>query len=887
MFSRSSVIALMLGLSVAGCTCSREPPAQMTLKQETEACQRDEECATGLCEGAPATQPVCRRKCADGCKAQEVCTQLTPLRYACVADRGGLCQACQLDTDCPYPSDKCIVVNGENVCGRDCAFDQTCPTSYRCLNGVGSDGRAKAQQCTPSSGSCECTAANQGQTISCMNQNGFGTCSGSRTCDGVMGYTMCSAETPIAETCNAKDDDCDGQVDEGLPTVTCGLGQCQRTVPSCADGGTFVCTPGDAGVELCNGLDDDCDGTPDNGISLQSDVTNCGRCGNACMVANATPRCLAGQCEIGQCTAPFDDCNGRLTDGCEENTQTSVNHCGMCGRRCVATNATSSCAAGQCTFTCNPGFFDLDTDANNGCEYQCTFTSAVDLPDVAFVDANCDGMDGEVGNGVFVSLTGDDTNPGTREDPVLTIDEGIRKAVSQNKRDVYVSSGAFTGPLVITNLAGKNIAGGYQPTALRWTRASTNTTVVAGGNPALVIADAGVAVDAGVMVQFVQFRSDNATGVAANGNGNSSYGGRIVRSTGVRLELVQLRAGNGVAGRDGTVGAGGDDGNPGSVGVAGNVYDTTGVFGVGLCTGTAAWPTGAPGGSSTCGKPGGRGGIPGWSHNYSGTASDGNPFPMGRTGLNGVSGSSAGAGSNGNSSESASYRTAEPQQAGTAGAPGIDGANASAAAAIGALSIAGYLAPVTPLATNGTSGEGGGGGGGGGGGCTLFCPLGVCVGCRCYSYGSAGGGGGSGGCFGARGQSGGAGGASIGLVLFDAQVTARQLTVTTGSGGNGGRGAAGGAGGLRGLGRGSTHDEGAQGVSRIGGRGGDGGRGGRGGHGAGGAGGPVIGVARDGASVINTTQVTYSQPGTAGIGGSAEPGANVGPTAQTFQLRAF
>ncbi|MDP3498794.1 MAG: hypothetical protein Q8S33_00620 [Myxococcales bacterium] len=886
MFSRSSVIALMLGLSVAGCTCSREPPAQMTLKQETEACQRDEECATGLCEGAPATQPVCRRKCADGCKAQEVCTQLTPLRYACVADRGGLCQACQLDTDCPYPSDKCIVVNGENVCGRDCAFDQTCPTSYRCLNGVGSDGRAKAQQCTPSSGSCECTAANQGQTISCMNQNGFGTCSGSRTCDGVMGYTMCSAETPIAETCNAKDDDCDGQVDEGLPTVTCGLGQCQRTVPSCADGGTFVCTPGDAGVELCNGLDDDCDGTPDNGISLQSDVTNCGRCGNACMVANATPRCLAGQCEIGQCTAPFDDCNGRLTDGCEENTQTSVNHCGMCGRRCVATNATSSCAAGQCTFTCNPGFFDLDTDANNGCEYQCTFTSAVDLPDVAFVDANCDGMDGEVGNGVFVSLTGDDTNPGTREDPVLTIDEGIRKAVSQNKRDVYVSSGAFTGPLVITNLAGKNIAGGYQPTALRWTRASTNTTVVAGGNPALVIADAGVAVDAGVMVQFVQFRSDNATGVAANGNGNSSYGGRIVRSTGVRLELVQLRAGNGVAGRDGTPGADGDNGNSGSVGVAGNLYDTTNFLGFGVCGGTATWPSGGAGGSSTCGKPGGRGGIPGWSHNYSGNASDGIAFPIGRTGINGVSGSSAGAGSNGNSSPSASFTIAEPQQAGTTGANGTDGANASVAAAIGTLSIAGYLAPPPPLGLSGTSGEGGGGGGGGGGGCTRECIAFVCY-CKCYTYGSAGGGGGSGGCFGARGQSGGAGGASIGLVLFDAQVTARQLTVTTGSGGNGGRGAAGGAGGLRGLGRGSTHDEGAQGVSRIGGRGGDGGRGGRGGHGAGGAGGPVIGVARDGASVINTTQVTYSQPGTAGIGGSAEPGANVGPTAQTFQLRAF
>ncbi|MDP1917716.1 MAG: hypothetical protein Q8L14_15850 [Myxococcales bacterium] len=873
MFSRTFVIALMLGLSVAGCTCSREPPAQMTLKQETEECQRDEECATGLCEGAPATQPVCRRKCADGCKSQEVCTQLTPLRYACVADRGGLCQACQLDTDCPYPSDKCIVVNGENVCGRDCAFDQTCPTSYRCLNGVGSDGRAKAQQCTPSSASCECTAANQGQTISCMNQNGFGTCSGSRTCDGVMGYTMCSAVTPLAETCNAKDDDCDGQTDEGLPTVTCGLGQCQRTVPSCADGGTFVCTPADAGAELCNGLDDDCDGTPDNGISLQSDVANCGRCGNACMVANATPRCLAGQCEIGQCTAPFDDCNGRLTDGCEENKQTSVNHCGMCGRRCVATNATSSCAAGQCNFTCNPGFFDLDTDANNGCEYQCTFTSAVDLPDVAFVDANCDGMDGEVTNGVFVSLTGDDTNPGTREDPVLTIDEGIRKAVSQNKRDVYVSSGAFTGPLVITNLAGKNIAGGYQPTALRWTRASTNTTVVAGGNPALVIADAGVAVDAGVMVQFVQFRSDNATGVAANGNGNSSYGGRIINSTGVRLELVQLQAGNGARGSDGTPGSPGDDGLPAGRGVVGCINDSDL-----QCPASCTQPGRGAGGSSTCSRAGGSGGLPGKEQSGS--------IALGTNGLSAqglTSGGGTGVPGNGNSSASYTMPRSSPAQNGTNGSPGSGGANGMPGPALGSFSIAGYLAPASGGGLSGTAGFGGGGGGGGGGGCVNDPLIGFF--CWCFTYGSSGGGGGAGGCGGAGGGAGRSGGGSIGLHLHQAQVTTRQVTVRVNGGGGGGNGGRGGNPGQATSGATSVHTYQAQGWSWIGGRGGDGGDGGGGGHGAGGTGGPTIGIAYSPTSIINTTQVTTNFLGSAGPGGTS-PGM-AGQNGTTLTLHPY
>jgi len=701
-----------------------------------------------------------------------------------------------------------------------------------------------------------------------------------------MGYSACTAEVPAAETCNGHDDDCDGRTDEELPTVTCGLGVCQRTVPSCADGGTFVCTPGDAGVERCNGLDDDCDGTPDNGISLQTDAMNCGRCGNVCMVPNATPRCFAAQCEIGQCIAPYDDCNGRLSDGCEENTQTSVNHCGMCGRRCVAQNATSSCAMGQCAFTCNAGYSDLDMDPSNGCEYQCTFTNAVDLPDVAFTDANCDGMDGEVTNGIFVSLTGDDTNPGTKDDPVLTIDEGLRKAVAQNKRDVYVSAGAYNGPIVITNLAGKNIAGGYQPGPLRWTRASSNATVVTGGNPALVIADAGVLVDAGVTVQFMQFRADNAAGQDSNGNGASSHGAFVVNSTGVRLELVQVRAGSGANGRDGTPGTDGAPGGNGGTATAGAIFDTTNVFGFGICGASALWPVGASGGLSSCGRPGGRGGIPGWSHDYAGTASDGFPFPPGRDGQQPVLGAVGGVGSAGNSSDSASYATAFTNQHGATGADGTDGTNAVAPASIGSLTIAGYLTPALTLATGGTPGQGGGGGGGGGGGCTRECISIVCY-CKCYSYGSPGGGGGAGGCGGTRGFTGGGGGASVGLVLWNAEVQARQLSVTTGSGGTGGRGGRGGALGGRGIGNCSSHDLGAQGVSRIGGCGGNGGRGGRGGHGAGGTGGLVIGVARNASSVINTTQVTYSQPGTAGTGGLAEPGANPGPAGQSFQLRAF
>lgn len=204
------------------CTCGK-PPTTPTLRTETEICTNDDECDTGLCDAPNGQQPVCVRKCSAGCRADEVCTQLNPGRFACQQDPHGLCRPCRVDTDCPYPADRCLLVDGQGVCGRDCAFDMACPTSYRCVNGVGTDGKAKALQCSPTSGSCSCTAASAGQTIGCEVKNTVGTCTGVRTCDGVMGYGACDARTPTAETCNGIDDDCDGVKDEDQPMVTCGI----------------------------------------------------------------------------------------------------------------------------------------------------------------------------------------------------------------------------------------------------------------------------------------------------------------------------------------------------------------------------------------------------------------------------------------------------------------------------------------------------------------------------------------------------------------------------------------------------------------------------------------------------------------------------------------
>lgn len=80
----------------------------------------------------------------------------------------------------------------------------------------------------------------------------------------------------VAETCNNRDDDCDGRVDDGLsrscytgPAGTSGRGLCRAGTQTCAAGAWGTC----AGqtlprAETCNRMDDDCDGVVDDGACI-------------------------------------------------------------------------------------------------------------------------------------------------------------------------------------------------------------------------------------------------------------------------------------------------------------------------------------------------------------------------------------------------------------------------------------------------------------------------------------------------------------------------------------------------------------------------------------------------------------------------------------------
>jgi hypothetical protein len=72
--------------------------------------------------------------------------------------------------------------------------------------------------------------------------------------------------TPVAETCNNRDDDCDGAVDEGL-SRNCGtdVGECEFGTETCAAGAWGACLGAVWPVpEVCDDLDNDCDAASDD-----------------------------------------------------------------------------------------------------------------------------------------------------------------------------------------------------------------------------------------------------------------------------------------------------------------------------------------------------------------------------------------------------------------------------------------------------------------------------------------------------------------------------------------------------------------------------------------------------------------------------------------------
>ncbi len=115
------------------------------------------------------------------------------------------------------------------------------------------------------------------------------------------------------DPCNAKDDDCDGVVDnfvreDGAYCETPMKGACLAGKTRCIAGALACIETVMPVAEICNGLDDDCDGLIDEDFMLSSSPNNCGRCGRQC---GAGTSCGGGECIESVCGDGVDnDSNG-------------------------------------------------------------------------------------------------------------------------------------------------------------------------------------------------------------------------------------------------------------------------------------------------------------------------------------------------------------------------------------------------------------------------------------------------------------------------------------------------------------------------------------------------------------------------------------------------
>lgn len=153
---------------------------------------------------------------------------------------------------------------------------------------------------------------------------------------------ICQPSNGGLEICDALDNDCDGDTDEGeasalcpqpsqAEAIACTVGLCEFACQGAwlnvnddwSDG--CECRPSRDGVEYCDGLDNDCDGQTDEAPDGEAACIAC--------VTDADcddpPWCITGTCDAGTCQTSFIPDDTACDDGdlCTENDVCSEGQC--------------------------------------------------------------------------------------------------------------------------------------------------------------------------------------------------------------------------------------------------------------------------------------------------------------------------------------------------------------------------------------------------------------------------------------------------------------------------------------------------------------------------------------------------------------------------------
>ena len=227
-----------------------------------------------------------------------------------------------VDNDCDVEVDEGL---GAIICGKG-----------QCLHKVNLCEDGLVQTCDPLEGispevcdgqdnDCDGLTDEDQGTATC----GLGICTHTiDKCQNGQSIACDPAEGAGEEICDGQDNDCNGQTDEGLGTVTCGKGACYHTVPACTGGVTAQCGEFDgASPEVCDGVDNDCDGDTDEGLGTVScGKGECQHEQDYCAQGKITICDAFAGASIEMCDLLDNDCDGLV----DEDQGTAFCGLGIC-----------------------------------------------------------------------------------------------------------------------------------------------------------------------------------------------------------------------------------------------------------------------------------------------------------------------------------------------------------------------------------------------------------------------------------------------------------------------------------------------------------------------------------------------------------------------------
>ena len=265
-------------------------------------------------------------------------------------------------------------LNDRQHCG---GCDQVCSLSH--ASSVCRNGECKVETCEPGFADCDADGSSCETALDTLTNCGAcGVKCGQASCTGGVCSAADCRQSPAMADCDHDGESCETDLRSNVEH--CGrcenacefdAGLLPRAALNCRDG---VCNA------VCETGWGDCDLSFHNGCETPlNTVSDCGGCGQACAIEDATEVCRAQRCEVLRCDPDRADCDA---DGltCETRLDT-VGHCGSCDFGCDLSHANSACrgavAARACALvSCQPNWSDCDGVAANGCEHDARSPNA-------------------------------------------------------------------------------------------------------------------------------------------------------------------------------------------------------------------------------------------------------------------------------------------------------------------------------------------------------------------------------------------------------------------------------------------------------------------------------------------------------------------------------